>query len=314
MNEERNKMISIVTPCYYCEKTIKSVVDDVVREIAPIHDDYEIILVNDGSRDNSLEVLKQIADENSHVKVIDLGKNYGQASALMCGYNHCNGDVIVTLDDDGQNDPKEVKKMIEKLDEGYDAVFADYIEKKDTLFKKWGHDINNTMAHIMLKKPNGLELNHFFVMNRYICDEIIKYKGPYPYVWGLILRCSDKLANVRVEHKERKIGHSTYTVKKLISLWINGFTSFSIIPLRVSSLLGIIMSCFGLLYGIFLIVKFISGEIAVQGWMSTTSIILVLGGVQLIMIGMLGEYVGRIFLTDNKEPQYSVRNIYGKDK
>lgn len=307
-------MISIVTPCYYCEKTIKSVVDDVVKEIAPIHGDYEIILVNDGSRDHSLEVLKQIADENAHVKVIDLGKNYGQASALMCGYNHCKGDVIVTLDDDGQNDPKEVKKMIEKLDEGYDAVFADYIKKKDTLFKKWGHDVNNAMARIMLKKPDGLELNHFFVMNKYICDEIIKYKGPYPYVWGLILRCTDKLANVRVEHKERKIGNSTYTLKKLISLWVNGFTSFSILPLRLSSLLGVIMACSGLIYGIFLIVKYMSGEIMVQGWMSTTSIILVLGGVQLIMIGMLGEYVGRIFLTDNKEPQYSVRNIYRKDK
>lgn len=307
-------MISIVTPCYYCEKTIRSVVDDVVKEIAPIHNDYEIILVNDGSRDSSWEVLKQIADENLHVKAIDLGKNYGQASALMCGYNHCKGDVIVTLDDDGQNDPKEVKKMIEKLDEGYDAVFADYIEKKDTLFKKWGHNINNIMARIMLKKPNGLELNHFFVMNKYICDEIIKYKGPYPYVWGLILRCTDKLANVKVEHKEREIGNSTYTLRKLVSLWINGFTSFSIIPLRLSSLLGVIMACSGLIYGIFLFVKFLSGEIAVQGWMSTTSIILILGGVQLIMIGMLGEYVGRIFLTDNKEPQYSVRNIYRKDK
>lgn len=307
-------MISIVTPCYYCEKTIRSVVDDVVKEIAPIHNDYEIILVNDGSRDSSWEVLKQIADENLHVKAIDLGKNYGQASALMCGYNHCKGDVIVTLDDDGQNDPKEVKKMIEKLEEGYDAVFADYIKKKDTLFKKWGHNINNIMARIMLKKPNGLELNHFFVMNKYICDEIIKYKGPYPYVWGLILRCTDKLANVKVEHKEREIGNSTYTLRKLVSLWINGFTSFSIIPLRLSSLLGIIMACSGLIYGIFLFVKFLSGEIAVQGWMSTTSIILILGGVQLIMIGMLGEYVGRIFLTDNKEPQYSVRNIYRKDK
>lgn len=306
------RLISIVTPCYYCEKTIKSVVDDVVKNIAPLGEDYEIVLVNDGSLDNSWEVLKEIAEENSHVKIIDLGKNYGQASAIMCGYNNCKGDVIVTLDDDGQNDPKEVPKMLEKLQEGYDAVFADYIKKKDTWFKKWGHDFNNFMAKIMLNKPKNLELNHFFVMNRYVCDEIIKYKGPYPYVWGLILRCTDGLANVKVEHKDREVGNSTYTLKKLISLWINGFTSFSIVPLRISSFLGILFAALGLVYGIFLFIWFLNGKVDVKGWMSTTSVILILGGVQLVMIGMLGEYVGRIFLTDNKEPQYTVRKIYSK--
>ena len=202
--------------------------------------EYEIICINDCSPDNTYQVLKQLSQENLKIKVIDLSRNFGQHSALMAGFNHVTGDIIVCLDDDGQNPPSEMFKLIDKLDEGYDLVSAKYSKKKHSLFRKIGTKISFAMSSYLVGKPKDIDLNSYYVFKRYVLDEVIKYDNPYPFVHGLILRVTRNMANVEIDHKERQSGSSGYNLKKLFGLWMNGFTAFSEKPLRIASIIGCI--------------------------------------------------------------------------
>lgn len=303
------KKISFVIPCYYSEKSLAGVVENIQSEFPSNEYNSEIVLVNDGSTDCTYGVIKALAKKYPNVIGVNLAKNFGQDAAKMAGYNQATGDYIITLDDDGQNPPCEAHKLIAKMEEGYDAVFGKYHEKKDTQFKKFGHELNDKMAVVMLGKPKTLTLNGYFIMNSFVKNEIIKYKGAFPYVWGLILRTTSNLADEYIDHKEREIGTSTYTIAKLLGLWMNGFTSFSIKPLRVSVFTGTIVAGVGFLSAVIFILQKLVWGISVRGWTSLVVIILILSGVQLIMLGLVGEYIGRIFMNNNNAPQYVVRSI-----
>ena len=309
-----DKKISFVIPCYCSEKTVRSVVEDIYKEFPHKSYNIEIILVNDGSKDHTYDIIKKIADEHEEVIAVNLAKNFGQDGARMAGYSLCTGDYIISLDDDGQNPPTEAHKLIAKLEEGYDAVFGKYHVKKHSKFKNFGSKVNDIMANVMLGKPKNLTLCSYFIMNRFVVNEILKYDGAYPYIWGLILRSTSNIANEYIEHKAREVGETTYTFAKLLSLWLNGFTSFSVKPLRVSALLGCIVAVAGFIYAIIIIFESIFMGIEVAGWASTMSVILLLSGVQLIMMGLMGEYVGRTFVSENKAPQFVIREQYKKEK
>lgn len=307
-----DKKISFVIPCYYSQDTIKDVVDDIRKEFPKTDYNIEIVLVNDGSKDNTFNVLKSLADEDSRIVAINQSKNFGQDATTMCGLTNATGDYMIVLDDDGQNPPSEAHKLLEKIQEGYDAVFSKYHEKKDTAFKKFGHDLNDVMATELIGKPKNLELNSYFIITSFVRDEMIKYNGAYPYIWGLILRVTDNIANVYVDHKAREVGKSTYTLSKLVSLWLDGFISFSIKPLRVTSILGIVATLMGFILTVFIVIHtLLKGD--VEGWTSMMAAILLLGGFQMIMLGMLGEYVGRIFINANNSPQFIVKDRYSKE-
>ncbi len=307
-----DKKISFVIPCYYSKETISDVVADICKEFPNDKYDKEIVLVNDGSRDGTYEVLKKLASENDEVIAINLSKNFGQDGATMCGCTHATGDYIVVLDDDGQNPPSEAHKLLDEIEKGYDVVFAKYHEKKDTLFKTFGHNFNDLMATTLIGKPKDISLNSYFVINSFVRDQMIKYKGAYPYIWGLILRSTDNIANVYVEHKAREVGTSTYTLKKLVGLWLDGFISFSIKPLRITSVIGMFACVVGIILAVIIIINtLLYGD--VEGWTSTMAGILVIGGLQMMMLGMLGEYVGRIFINGNNSPQFIVREKYSQE-
>lgn len=307
------RLISFVIPCYRSEKTISEVVREIELVMASHTDDsYEIILVNDCSPDNTIGVLKRIVDENSNVTVIDMTKNFGQHAALMAGIRQSKGDIVVCLDDDGQTPPLEVYKLIDKLCD-FDVCYASYDEKKHSLFRNWGSRVNDKMLEIMLDKPKKLYASSYFAMKRYVVDEVAKYENPYPYIMGLVLRTTNSITSSTVNHRARKYGKSGYSISKLLSLWINGFTAFSVKPLRIASLMGAISSIIGVGFSIWAVLNKFTNPLAPLGWTTLIIVLLILGGTILFVLGLLGEYVGRIYISINNSPQYVIKNIYNKE-
>lgn len=305
--------ISFVIPCYNSENTISSVVDEIKSVVNNLQCDYEVLLVNDCSKDNTSKVIKQLSDNDSSVIAIDLAKNSGQAGATMCGLNNATGDYVVCGDDDGQTPFSELEKFKTKLEtENFDVVCAKYVNRDQKEFvRNFGSKLNILMARKILGQPKDLYLSVFFIAKRFVIDEIVQYKNPYPYITGLLLRTTHNIGNVEVQQRDRAIGKSGYTFAKLLALWINGFTAFSVKPLRVSILIGTVVSVLGFIFGIATIIrKIIDPSIVLAGYSSLMAVLLFIGGLIMLILGMIGEYVGRIYISMNKSPQYVIKNIY----
>ena len=304
--------ISFVIPCYRSEKTLPDVIDEIKSTMAEIGHEFEIILVNDSSPDNTFEVIKKLASENDNILGIDLAKNFGQHCALMAGMRHSTGDVVVCLDDDGQTPANEVGKLLGKLDEGFDVCYASYGKKQHSGFRNFGSKVNELMTRIMLGKPKELKVSSYFAAKRFVVDDMLRYDQSYAYVIGLVLRATKNVANVEVNHRARSVGESGYTLAKLFSLWFNGFTAFSIKPLRIATAIGCFCACSGFLYGIYTIIKKIILMDAVEaGFSALMSVIVFLGGMVMLMLGLIGEYIGRIYICMNNSPQYVIRQKVG---
>lgn len=303
-----SKLISFVIPCYRSAETIGKVVEEIsvtMRKSEQYR--YEIILVNDASPDNTFEVIRSLCEKRKEICGVNLARNFGQHAALMAGFRYAHGDIIVCLDDDGQTPADEVPKLLAKIEEGFDAVYARYEEKKHSAFRNFGSRVNEWMTRVMLGKPKELYLSSYFAVKRFIADEMIRYANPYPYVIGLVLRATNNIANVDVKHRERRIGTSGYTIGKLLALWFNGFTAFSIKPLRAATAVGAVSACIGFLYGIYTIVKKLLNPNVVIGFSSLMSVLVFTGGMLMLMLGIIGEYIGRIYISMNNSPQYVIR-------
>ncbi len=303
--------ISFVIPCYRSENTVGNVVDEIVDTVTGHGGyDYEIILINDNSPDRVIDTIKALSKANPRVKGLDLSRNFGQHSAIMAGFTYLTGDIVVCLDDDGQTPANEVFKLIDKLGD-FDLVFAKYKNKQHSGFRNFGSKVNDMMACWLLSKPKDLKIMSYFACRRYVVDEVLRYENPYPYMSGLLLRATKKVTNVEVNHRERVEGSSGYSLKKLLLLWINGFTSFSVKPLRFATFLGFITAVAGFLFGIYVIIHKIVVPESLLGWSSTMAVLLFLGGMIMLMLGMVGEYVGRIYLSINRAPQFVIRDRIG---
>jgi undecaprenyl-phosphate 4-deoxy-4-formamido-L-arabinose transferase len=310
MNAKRK--ISIVVPVYNGAATIARLVNEIERELSATNE-LEMILVNDGStRDNSDEVCTQLALEKDWVVYIDLFRNFGEHNAVMAGLNHSTGDYVVIMDDDLQNPPSEVIKLIDELDKGFDVVFSKYTTKKHAFYRNLGSSFNNLVSSLVLNKPRNLYLSSFKVVSRPLVEQIIQYDGPFPYVDGLILRTTQRYSTVEAVHLPREVGRSGYTLSKLISLWLNMLTNFSILPLRAATVVGFVLAAVSGVASIAVIVeRFINPDLP-TGWASVIVVLLFLASVQLVALGLMGEYLGRILLKLNKLPQFSVRKIMRK--
>lgn len=302
--------LSFVIPCYNSEKTITNVVKAIKLEVQNNSiQNYEIILVNDFSKDNTSIIIENLARESKNIIAINFSKNFGQHAALMAGFRHSSGDIVVYLDDDGQCPTNKIFDLIRPLNDGFDVSMADYGVKKQSKFKNFGSKINDIMAEHLVGKPKSLQLSNFGAIKRFVVDEIIKYQHCYPYVAGLILRTTSNIANVKMEENERKEGKSNYSLKKLLSLWLNGFTSFSVKPLRITTLIGVFFAAIGFVFGVYTIINkiFINNEVPV-GYSTMVSLLTFFSGLTLMVLGMLGEYIGRIFLSLNNSPQYVIKS------
>ena len=307
------KLVSFVIPCYRSESTIEAVTEEIRTAMAALDGyDYEIVLVNDCSPDGTFSVIRALAERDARVTAVDLSKNFGQHAALMCGMRHTAGDYVVCLDDDGQTPADEVGKLLGKLEEGYDVVYASYEQKKESGFRRFGSEVNRRMTEIMLSKPRELELTSYFAARRFLVDEMLRYEHCYPYVMGLVLRSTKNICNVPVRHRARESGSSGYTLAKLLSLWMNGFTSFSVKPLRISIWAGGILASLGFVYALVAVIRYFTVHTAPMGWTTTTVLLLLIGGFILITLGLVGEYVGRMFMCVNATPQYIEREVVKK--
>ncbi len=307
------KKVSFVIPCYRSALTIRAVADEIDSAMAELPEyEHEIILVNDCSPDNTFEVISELALQRGHITAVDLARNFGQHAALMAGMRRSLGDIIVCLDDDGQTPACEVGRLLEKLEEGFDVVYASYDSKQHSGFRNFGSRVNALMTEIMLGKPRELSLTSYFAAKRFIIDEMLRYENCFPYVMGLVLRSTKNICNVPVNHRKREEGRSGYTMGKLLSLWMNGFTSFSIKPLRMATYLGAFTAFLGFVYAVIIVIRHFTEGMAPLGWSSTTALLLLLGGIILVVLGLIGEYVGRIFMCVNSSPQYVERQIIKK--
>ena len=306
----RNKLVSFVIPCYRSEQTI----EDVINEIEGAMDmlvlySYEIILVNDCSPDNTWEKICELVKEHDEIRGFNLAKNFGQHAAIMAGLNASKGDIVVCLDDDGQTPADEVGKLLYQIEKGADVAYARYAHKKHNLFRNFGTVMNEWMAKVMLGKPKDLHVTSYFAVRRFVVDEMIKYQSSYPYVIGLVLRTTKNIVNVDVTHRAREVGESGYTFTKLMGLWINGFTAFSIKPLRIGTMMGGIFAAIGFLYGIYTVIKkMMYPDLPAVGFSALMSAIVFMCGMLMLMVGLAGEYIGRIYISQNNNPQYVIRD------
>ena len=314
MEDCMRKLVSIVIPCYRSAEMIGGVVADINREMEKLQEKYrwEIILVNDCSPDNTFDVIRELCREYTNICGVNLARNFGQHAALMAGFHQVKGDILVCMDDDGQTPAFAIKDLLQGLEEGSDVVYAKYEHKHHNAFRNFGSRVNDLMLKFMLGKPADLYVSSFFAARRFIVDEMLRYQNAYPYVIGLVLRATRNIKNVTVEHQDRKAGESGYTLSKLLGLWFNGFTAFSEKPLRVATMIGTGCAFLGFLYGLYTIIKKLVNPMVPIGFSSLMSALMFIGGMLMLMVGLVGEYIGRMYICMNNAPQYVVREIVGE--
>jgi undecaprenyl-phosphate 4-deoxy-4-formamido-L-arabinose transferase len=305
--------LSIVIPLYNSAATIERLVEALAS--LPVEGGLELILVNDCGPDNTLEVCERLlAAAPLPIKLVKLSRNFGEHNAVMAGLHHVSGDYVITMDDDLQNPPSEVLKLLRHTREGgYDVVYSYYEEKQHETWRNFGSWLTNRVADVLLDKPRGLYLSSFRCMSGFVAREICRYDGPFAYVDGLILQVTQNIGRLLVAHAAREEGRSGYTMRKLVRLWLNMFVNFSVMPLRASTAFGFLMAGVGFLWTLEVVAEhFIVGN--PLGWGSLMAALLTFSGTQLVMLGVTGEYLGRLFLTANKRPQFVVREVVSNGK
>lgn len=304
-------LLSVIIPVYNSEQTINRLVEHVLETLD--RTTLEIVLVNDGSRDRSEQVCTELAKRFSEVKFISLRRNSGEFNAVMCGLNHASGDYCVMIDDDFQNPPTEILKLVETAQQGdYDVVYSFYATKKHSWFRNFGSWLVNRVTTWLLEKPNDLYLSSFKLINQAVVQEIIKYKGPYPYLDGLIFRVTRNVGRVQVSHNAREEGESGYTLRKLTSLFMTILFGYSLKPLRLLTATGLAFSGFSLLAVLIdLVLYAIHSEFFILN--SVLILLTFFSGLILNCLGIVGEYIGRIFMTQSGLPQYVEKMVITKE-
>lgn len=302
-------LVSFVIPLYFTGQGIVKLLD-AFRNL-PIPEGYEVVMVNDGSTDETVKLAREIIPTMPvPVTLVDLARNFGEHAAVLEGFRHTRGQFVINLDDDLQNPVSEALKLLEHIRKTEaDVVYAYYDEKKHHWFRNFGSWANSAMATLLLDKPKDLYLCSFRAHSRGLIERITRYTGPYPYIDGLILGATNRVGKLLVKHEERADGASGYTLRRLLRLWMNMFFNFSIMPLRLASLLGVVISLLGVLLLVTVLVEHFFFDVKQSGWASTIGAISVFSGTQLIMLGVIGEYVGRAYMTLSGKPQSLVRDV-----
>lgn len=305
-------LYSIIIPCYNSSKTIRKVVELTMQEMEQQkRTPYEFVLVDDFSPDGGATVreLESLADDYSCVKIVELAKNSGQHNAVMAGLNYAGGDALIAMDDDMQTHPSQLPILFEEFDKGFDIVYGYFAQKKHSLFRNFGSYINYLSVRILIGKPKDMKTSSFWIIRRFIRDYVIQYKSQYTHLQGLFLRTTRNISSVPVKHFERETGTSNYTFKKLIGLWSN-IMGYSIVPLRLATYCGYIFSLLGILGAVFIVIRKLLIPSMAIGWPSMMVAICFFSGINLLFLGLIGEYLGRMFLSMSHYPQFVVRKIY----
>lgn len=300
-------LISIVIPCYNSEKMIRKEVELILAEFEK-NEGYEceLVLVNDGSRDDTFGEIRRLGADYPNVCGVNLMRNFGQHNALMAALHYTNGDFVMGMDDDMQTHPSQMFKLIHKLEEGYDLVYGVYPVRKNSPLKNFTSLLNKVSSRVMLGRPKEIVSSNFWIITSAVRDEVVKYDSFNPYIDAIFYRVTHNIGNVEIEHFKREVGSSNYTFKKLVTLWL-AYWNFSVIPLRVSFYLGLGSAAAGVLIAIWLVINKIMDPDIPVGWSSTVCVMVLFFGLVLLMLGVVGEYLGKIILILNNTPQYIVR-------
>ena len=307
--EKNNIKLSLIIPIYSSQKSIPSLLNRL--EKLKLEFNWEVVFVEDGSSDESFKTLFNLLKNSEfNAKLIRHNRNYGEHQAVLNGYRFSRGDYVVNLDDDLQNPPEEAIKLFNWAKKNnLDVVYGAYEEDKHAEWRNFGSKFAHLTAHIFLDLPNNCGLSSFRCLKGSIAKEVAKYNGPYPYIDGLIAQISQSIESIKVKHDKRFLGNSGYNLRRLIRLWINILTSFSLMPLRLSSLVGTFFSFAGLVGIVIVILETLIKGVTVSGWASVLSTVLLFGGIQCLLLGLVGEYLGRIYLTVSGKPQSTIRSI-----
>lgn len=303
--------LSIVVPLYNSASEVPRLIEEICN--LQVAGGLELILVNDGSEDNTAEVCRRLVGERAEpITFVDLSRNFGEHNAVMAGLRQASGHYVINLDDDLQNPPREALKLLAHAQlHGFDVVYSRFRKKRHSLWRNLGSWMTNRVGDFLLNKPRGLYLSSFRCMSAFAVREITQYLGPFPYIDGLLFQVTTKVGSIEVEHAARLSGKSGYTFRRLVRLWLNMFVNFSVMPLRASTVFGLLMSVFGFLFTILVIIENLTVGTPL-GWSSLMSVMLVFSGTQLLVIGVMGEYLGRLYLTTMRRPQSIVREVVTK--
>jgi glycosyltransferase involved in cell wall biosynthesis len=297
--------LSVIIPVYNSESTIRQLVERLQTALEAIS--FEIVMVNDSSRDASETICKQIASTYSNVRFISLRRNYGEFNAVMCGLNWAYGEYAVMIDDDFQNPPEEILKLLAVAENGhYDVVYTHYARKQHARHRNFGSKVVNWITSYLLNKPKDLYLSSFKLIKKEVVQEIIKYQGPYPYIDGLIFRITNNIGKVQVSHLKREEGTSNYTWRKLISLFLNILFCYSSLPIRLFMPIGLGLFLLGSFLLMFLLGQWVIGPDP-KGWQVVTAAFIFIGGIQCTLLSVLGEYIGKSFMAQSGQPQYVIK-------
>ena len=303
-------MYSFVIPCYNSSESIRHVVELTMEEMEKMNRrEFEFVLVNDySSSTKTMPVLKKLAEEYPCVTVLNLAKNAGQHNAIMAGLNYAKGDILIGMDDDMQTHPSQLPYLFEELEKGYDIVYGYYPEKKHSAFRNFGSWVNYISVRILIGKPKELKTSSYWVARKFVRDSVIEYQAPYAYIQGLFLRTTRNISCIPIQHFQREEGESNYTFKRLLKLWSN-IIGFSITPLRLPEYCGFGLSLLSIIAAVVVLIRKILNPAMALGWPSLMIVICFFSGIQLMFLGLIGEYIGRMFLGLNRQPQYVIREV-----
>jgi glycosyltransferase involved in cell wall biosynthesis len=301
--------LTFVIPLYNSAATIASLVHDI--EALTIDGGHEVVLVNDGSADTTTAVCRDLVRRATiPITLVEHARNFGEHNAVLTGWRHARGAYIVNLDDDGQNPPGEAVRLWQHaVREGLDVVFGHYEVKRHSLWRNAGSWFTNRMTDWALDKPPGFYLSSFRCVSAFVTGQVVGYAGPYPYIDGLLLQVTQRIGSITVRHDERRAGESGYTLRRLIRLWLSAWLNFSLLPLRAATAVGVITACAGLLAFVLVVWLWLLDRGPAYGWGWVMATVLVFSGTQLVMLGLIGEYLGRMFLAVNQRPQSVVREV-----
>jgi len=299
--------ISVVIPVYKSQEILPHLYERLAAVLTQSGGSYEVIFVCDCSPDNSWERLKEIAVIDSNIKPILLRKNAGYDNAIMAGFAHSHGKFVVTMDDDLQHAPEDIPRLLEEINKGYDIVYGSYVHKKQSKGKNFGSWINGVTSNILLGNKQGIYLSPFKIIRREVIQELNKYSGPFPYIDGILFTMTSSISQISITHFERMSGSGNYSFLPSLRIWANHITGFSILPLRVATLIGVFFATISFTYAVFMLINWYALDRTPEGWMTITLGIIFFGGLQLIFTGIIGEYMGRTYLLTSKYPQFIIK-------